>query len=166
MHKMPLFGRGSQITPDEAIHLVTLSHKIKHQSIVNQCADEHILSGDEQQLIQVFVNLINNASDASVNEETITISSVNDQDKIIIEVVDQGKGISDADKKQLFEPFFTTKEAGEGMGLGLSIVYNIIHDHGGDIKVVDNINNHHNRGSRFIISLSVCELTKQSSREH
>lgn len=148
---------------DEAIHLVTLSHRAKRQSIVNDCSEEHIISGDQQQLIQVFVNLVNNASDASNDEDTIYIRSKKHADDIIIEVVDQGSGINEEDKKRLFEPFFTTKSAGEGMGLGLSIVYNIIHDHGGEIKVADNIEQQtkdHKKGTCFIINLPSCDLTE------
>jgi len=147
---------------DEAIHLVTLSHKAKHQSFTNDSSEQHIVSGDKQQLSQVFVNLLNNACDASGNEETIFIHSTRDDDNIIIEVIDQGKGISDADKKRIFEPFFTTKDAGDGMGLGLSIVYNIIHDHGGDIKILDNMTYGFKKGTIFIISLPACTNTTQS----
>jgi PAS domain S-box-containing protein len=148
---------------NEAIHLVTLSHKAKHQAFDNQCNEQHIVSGDQQQLIQVFVNLLNNACDASENNKTIIIRSnevaKNDSSNneiITIEVVDQGKGISEKNKKRLFEPFFTTKNAGDGIGLGLSIVYNIIHDHGGDIKVEDNVLHDTKQGSIFIFSLPKC----------
>ena len=56
--------------------------------------------------------------------------------KVVIEVIDNGVGISDLDKKQLFDPFFTTKDS--GTGLGLSIVFQIISDHQGRINVLDN----------------------------
>ena len=148
---------------DEAIHLVTLSHKAKHQVIVNECSAEHIISGDQQQLIQVFVNLINNASDASQDEDSIYIRSAQQGNMIRIEVIDQGSGICEEDKKRLFEPFFTTKAAGEGMGLGLSIVYNIIHDHGGDIKVMDRIAGEHDAGACFIIDLPASGHNEQEN---
>ncbi len=148
---------------DEAIHLVTLSHKAKHQVIVNECSAEHIISGDQQQLVQVFVNLINNASDASQDEDTIYIRSTQQDNMIRIEVIDQGSGIREEDKKRLFEPFFTTKSAGEGMGLGLSIVYNIIHDHGGDIKVTDRMVNEPGAGTCFIIDLPAADHNEQDN---
>ncbi len=138
---------------DEAIHLVTLSHQAKHQSFTNECNAQHSVSGDHQQLVQVFVNLLNNACDASENNKTIAIQSLDDGENIIIKVIDQGKGISEANKKRLFEPFFTTKDAGEGIGLGLSIVYNIIRDHGGDIKILDNVQQGIIQGCIFLISL-------------
>lgn len=147
---------------DEAIHLVTLSHRAKHQAFTNECDSQHIVSGDHQQLVQVFVNLLNNACDASENNNTIYIQShdnsihTDTSEIITIKVIDQGKGISDKNKKRLFEPFFTTKDAGDGMGLGLSIVYNIIRDHSGDIKILDNIQHRIKKGSIFIITLPKC----------
>jgi PAS domain S-box-containing protein len=138
---------------DEAIRLVTLSHKAKHQSFTNQSNEQHHVNGDHQQLVQVFVNLLNNACDASENNDTIRIESMIDQEMIVIQVIDQGKGISEVNKKRLFEPFFSTKEAGEGIGLGLSIVYNIIRDHSGDITVLDNKKFAENKGSIFIVTL-------------
>jgi len=141
---------------DEAIHLVTLSHQAKHQSFTNECDAQHSVSGDHQQLVQVFVNLLNNACDASENNKTIAIQSLDDGENIIIKVIDQGKGISEANKKRLFEPFFTTKDAGEGIGLGLSIVYNIIRDHSGDIKIADNVQQGIKQGCIFLISLPRC----------
>lgn len=141
---------------DEAIHLVTLSHKAKHQSFANECAAQHSVSGDHQQLVQVFVNLLNNACDASDNNKTICIQSTAAGEDIMIKVVDQGKGVSEANKKRLFEPFFSTKEAGEGIGLGLSIVYNIIRDHSGDIKIIDNLQKGFKNGSIFLVTLPRC----------
>ena len=153
---------------EEAIHLVTLSHKAKHQAFANECGVQHVVSGDHQQLVQVFVNLLNNACDASENKKTIYIhsydnmvsadinSSTSTDEMISIEVIDQGKGVPEKNKKRLFEPFFTTKEAGDGMGLGLSIVYNIIRDHSGEIKILDNIQQGIKKGSIFFISLPKC----------
>ncbi len=147
---------------DEAIHLVTLSHKAKHQLFINQCDAQCIINGDHQQLVQVFINLLNNACDASKNNKSITIQAFIKDDEIIIKVIDQGKGISEANKKRLFEPFFSTKQAGEGIGLGLSIVYNIIQDHGGDIKVVDNAQQEEiYEGSIFLLNLPRCMELKR-----
>ncbi len=149
---------------DEAIHLVTLSHKARHQAFSNGCDTDHTVSGDHQQLVQVFVNLLNNACDASENNQTIFIQSHDNSfnsdasEMISIKIIDCGKGVSEKNKKRLFEPFFTTKEAGEGMGLGLSIVYNIVRDHGGDIKIIDNIQNNIKKGSIFFVTLPKCRM--------
>ena len=64
-----------------------------------------------------------------------------------IEIADNGKGISDAEKTRLFEPYFSTKKS--GMGLGLAIVSSIISDHNGVIRVQDNMP----AGAKFIIEL-------------
>jgi len=158
---------------EEAIKLVTLSHKAKHQAFANECKEQHVVSGDHQQLVQVFVNLLNNACDASENKQTIYIRSydntlnrnsdtaANTNESISIEVIDRGKGVTEKNKKRLFEPFFTTKDAGDGMGLGLSIVYNIIHDHSGEIKIVDNTQQGIKKGSIFFITLPKCIKTKK-----
>ena len=151
---------------DEAIHLVTLSHKAKHQSFANECEMQHHLSGDHQQMVQVFVNLLNNACDASENNKTICIQSFDKGEDIIIKVIDQGKGVSEANKKRLFEPFFSTKEAGEGIGLGLSIVYNIIRDHGGDIKISDNVQRGYKKGSIFLLTLPRCINETSADKEY
>ncbi|MEZ5483099.1 MAG: ATP-binding protein [Porticoccaceae bacterium] len=73
-----------------------------------------------------------------------------DNDSVMVTVTDQGKGIDDELLKQVFEPFVTTKEAGEGTGLGLSLVYSIIKNHGGDIHF-ENLN----PGGRMHIQLPI-----------
>jgi signal transduction histidine kinase len=90
-------------------------------------------------LNQVFMNILNNAIHAirTGNQQNgvITISTSDEQNNVIIKIKDNGPGIPDAVKNKIFEPFFTTKEIGQGVGLGLSIVYNIIEAHQGEITV-------------------------------
>lgn len=85
-------------------------------------------------LSQVFVNLINNAADAMMEQEDRHIRIViNDGKKLAVTVRDTGPGIEDPDR--IFEPFFSTKQVGEdGMGLGLSISYGLVQSFGGDIR--------------------------------
>jgi PAS domain S-box-containing protein len=140
----------------EAIQLVTLSYRAKYQIFINECAVEHCIQGDYQQLVQVFINLLNNACDVSDNQQAIIIRCHLDSvtEMFNIEVLDQGKGIAEHYKKRVFDPFFTTKIVGEGVGLGLSIVYNIIRDHSGDIKIVDNKDDKGlKKGTIFVLSL-------------
>ncbi len=91
--------------------------------------------GGEVRLVQVFVNLINNAADAMAEQinRQITIL-LNTNTRLSVEVRDVGPGIADPDR--LFEPFYTTKAVGssEGMGLGLSISYGLVQSFGGNIK--------------------------------
>ncbi|MDD5347885.1 MAG: PAS domain S-box protein [Candidatus Omnitrophica bacterium] len=101
-----------------------------------------LLKADENQLQQVMVNLLGNASDAiechpgSSSRKIRVSSSYRARDKTIeIQVSDTGCGISEENMRNIFTPFFTTKGKGKGMGLGLSIVYRIIESLNGKIDV-------------------------------
>ncbi|MDZ7650169.1 MAG: HAMP domain-containing sensor histidine kinase [Cytophagales bacterium] len=97
-----------------------------------------------QDIGRVVLNLINNAFYA-VNEQRITnnqdheplviVSTKNLGNKIEISVKDNGNGIPDSIKEKIFQPFFTTKPTGQGTGLGLSLSYDIVKAHGGELKV-------------------------------
>jgi len=109
------------------------------------------LNLDRQQIKQAMINLIDNAVAAIKTTGNITIILTNDPilKKIRLEIADDGTGISDEAKTRLFEPDFSTKKT--GMGLGLTIVNNIISDHNGMITVLDN----YPKGARFVIELPV-----------
>ncbi len=83
---------------------------------------------------QVIVNLINNAIDALPRGGLITIEAFRKDDRVILNVIDNGIGISPENIERIFEPFFTTKPVGKGTGLGLSVCFGIIHSWGGRIK--------------------------------
>jgi len=89
----------------------------------------------EDQITQVFINLIINAADATPKEGgTVTISTTSDSEVLQIAIKDTGSGISEKNHKLIFEPFFSTKTE-DGTGLGLSNSYIIINNHGGSITV-------------------------------
>jgi signal transduction histidine kinase len=91
---------------------------------------------DEQQLLQVFVNIINNAWDALSHKEgrrSLTVSTEREGSSIVIKFSDTGIGIEKENLSKIFDPFFTTKGVGEGTGLGLSISYGIVKEHDGEI---------------------------------
>jgi PAS domain S-box-containing protein len=119
----------------EAIQLVSLSHAGKQMQYENRCGKDIMVTGFTQKLIQVFVNLLTNATDASQPGQPITIDSKVRGTQVVISVEDQGKGIAEEHLSKIFEPFFTTKMVGEGTGLGLSLTYRIIQQHGGSISV-------------------------------
>ena len=108
---------------------------------------------DVEQIKRVFVNLIDNASDALANseEKLITISTRHDTQRsmLLAEVADTGQGIAPEDVKRLFQPYFSRRDS--GTGLGLAIVQRIILEHGGRIRVEKN----QPRGARFIIEIPV-----------
>jgi len=90
----------------------------------------------EGQLDQVFMNLIVNAADAVEPDGRITIRSrALGEDRIVVEVEDDGCGIELETQGRVFEPFFTTKEVGKGTGLGLAISYGVVTRHGGHITI-------------------------------
>lgn len=90
---------------------------------------------NRNQIEQVIINLLVNASDAIEKMGTIRIYSRNNGSCVLLEVSDNGKGIPEEHISQLFDPFFTTKEVGKGTGLGLSISHGIVINHQGSIDV-------------------------------
>ncbi len=100
-------------------------------------ADIPAMIGDAGQLQQVFINLIINAGTAMNGRGRMTITSRFDPvfDKVTLQFEDTGPGIRDEIISKVFEPFFTTKGPGEGTGLGLSVAYGIIQQHGGSMSV-------------------------------
>lgn len=107
---------------------------------------------DQDQLQQVFLNLLLNARDAMPDGGELFISTAKNTKDLIIEIKDSGIGIKAEDLKKIFDPFFTTKATGKGTGLGLAVCYGIITAHGGKIEVSNQKN-----GSSFLISLPINE---------
>jgi len=91
--------------------------------------------GSHNHLLQVFLNLLNNARDAMPQEGRIRIRTFRKRTYLGAEIQDNGIGIAPDVLDKIFEPFFTTKEVGKGTGLGLSVSYGIIIDHNGEIEV-------------------------------
>jgi PAS domain S-box-containing protein len=105
-------------------------------------------TGSGDQLQQVFVNFISNAAEAmEANGGLLSITTRHhlDENQISILIEDTGTGIPPRDIPRLFEPFFTTKKEGKGVGLGLSVAYGIVQDHGGSIEVTSTPG----KGTRF-----------------
>ena len=111
---------------------------------------------DTNQIQQVFFNIIINAEQAMMAEEgqgTLKVRSWRQQDAIRLSLQDDGPGMEDATLRRIFDPFFTTKQAGEGTGLGLTISYGIIDEHGGRIWA----ESRPGRGTAFIIELPIVQ---------
>jgi PAS domain S-box-containing protein len=137
----------------EAVHLLSLNRQGPEVIYVNLCSPEHVVAGDSQRLVQVLINLLGNARDASSNADTITISTQQNEHQVLLHVEDQGSGIDKAIMDRLFEPFFTTKQPGTGTGLGLALVYSIIEEHYGQITIDSPADPILQRGTRFTITL-------------
>ena len=104
-------------------------------TIIKKYTEDIIVTADPNQIKQVITNLTINAAQAMKNGGRLIISTRKDSKKAILSIEDTGIGISGEDISKTFMPFFTTKDVGEGTGLGLSVVYGIIKNHNGDIKV-------------------------------
>lgn len=104
---------------------------IKFKKMLDENLPE--IQTNANQLKQVILNLVNNAVDAIKPPGKITVATRQKDEKIIIEVTDSGKGITEEQMERIFAPFYTTKEVGKGTGLGLSVSLSIIKSLGGDI---------------------------------
>ncbi|MCZ7627230.1 MAG: ATP-binding protein [Candidatus Methylomirabilis sp.] len=100
---------------------------------------------------QVFMNLLLNAAQAIPEKGDIWISTASQGEKVSIVIKDTGCGIPEAHLAKIFDPFFTTKKVGQGMGLGLSLSYGIIQQHGGAMRV----SSHNGQGTEFTVELPV-----------
>ena len=110
----------------------------------------HVLA-DRKQLEQVLLNLINNSIDAMpMGGKLVLETLLGGDDRVIIQVTDNGTGIETENLTKLFQPMFTTKDIGRGTGLGLSICKAIVKEHGGEIEVITTMN----EGTTFRILLS------------
>ena len=136
---------------EEAKTLISLDNKSKDLHFQLDCDPKAKIKGDSQRLLQILVNLINNARDASQPNNTITLQATIEDDQVKIAVTDEGVGIPAAIRDRIFDPFFTTKEAGEGTGLGLSLVFSIIEDLSGDIDIISPVNKTKGTGTQVIL---------------
>lgn len=136
----------------EAIALISLDKKRKEVNYVVNCKSGLQILGDSQRLLQVMINLINNAHDASPPHSTITISTRLISGSVQISVIDEGSGIPEGIRDRIFDPFFTTKEPGEGTGLGLSLVYSIVENLAGHIDIITASTVAENPGTRVILT--------------
>jgi signal transduction histidine kinase len=109
--------------------------------VVKDCATLlPTVQADRQQLHQVFLNLISNASDAMPKGGTLTVRSrvgamAGGETAVVIEFTDTGTGVQTGDLPKLWEPFFTTKPEGKGTGLGLAICRRTVEEHRGTIEI-------------------------------
>lgn len=114
------------------------NHRI---TVIRQFAPKlPLVHADRQQLRQVFLNLVTNASDAMPQGGTLTLEvsmglQESDVHAVVMTFTDTGVGIAPADMPKVMEPFFTTKPEGQGTGLGLSICRRIVHEHGGTMEL-------------------------------
>ncbi len=116
--------------------LLTINKQTKNKiNITKKFTDvPNIILGNEGSLHQVILNILTNAVQAIDETGKIAVSTKVEKDDILIQISDNGTGISKENIKKVTDPFYTTKDPGEGIGLGLSITYNIIKEHKGSIS--------------------------------
>jgi len=110
-----------------------------------------VISSDQSQLQQVFLNLISNALDAIEKDGRISVQTASRDGYLYVSITDNGPGIPKHLQSKLFDPFFTTKATGTGTGLGLSISYNIVEKLGGSLE----FESQEGQGTTFIVTLPV-----------
>jgi two-component system NtrC family sensor kinase len=103
------------------------------------------------QMRQVMLNMLKNAKEAMPKGGTLTVKTSKEVNKVLIHIQDTGVGIPEEIRDKIFEAFFTTKQKVKGVGLGLSVCYGIIKDHGGEIKV----ESEEGKGTTFRIRLPI-----------
>ena len=148
-------GEHSLISVNDVIRksVAIVDHQLSLKNVrISVELDEDLpaISGNANQLQQVLMNLMINAQQAIGDDGgKVGITSFFENETVIIMVLDTGPGVDEDVAAKIFEPFYTTKSAGEGTGLGLSVTYGIIQDHGGDISV----ERADTGGAKFVIKL-------------
>jgi len=117
--------------------LTILNHKLKHGVVVKRDYERVplLVNSFGSELNQVWTNLIDNAIDAMGGKGELRVRTYREDDWVVVEIDDNGPGISPEVQPHIFEPFFTTKGVGEGTGLGLDTVQRIVKKHRGNIQV-------------------------------
>jgi two-component system NtrC family sensor kinase len=143
----------------------TLALRAYEQRVTNITVIDALAAGlpnvfaDGHQVQQVLLNLIINAEQAMLSANGRGIIVVRswhdaDQESVILEINDDGPGIPDELQPKIFDPFFTTKEVGKGTGLGLTVAYAIVQEHGGRIR----LESRPDKGASFYVELPVTGL--------
>jgi signal transduction histidine kinase len=127
---------------------------------LNLTPDAPPIMGEPILLMQVFMNLAVNARDAMPNGGKFSIQTLALDNGLMLIVEDTGIGMDDTTLSTLFEPYFTTKPVGHGTGLGMAIVYGVVQQFGGWIRVESEIG----RGSRFLIRLPAAAIPAAQAR--
>ncbi|MEL7046470.1 MAG: ATP-binding protein [Pseudomonadota bacterium] len=138
---------------DEATHLLSLDTDAAQCSFDNRCDRELLVSADAQLLLQVFINLLDNARSAGA-PGPVVVEAVDADVELRLYIDNPGATLSEAVLKQVFEPFFTTKDVGKGTGLGLPLVRSMLTDMGGAIELFSPSPRYGDGGTRAELRLS------------
>ncbi|MBF0252755.1 MAG: PAS domain-containing protein [Candidatus Omnitrophica bacterium] len=131
-----------------------VKNELKYKAEVEQdYGDIPQVNCNSQKVGQVFINLLINAAHAIEKKGIIKIKTYSKDNKVFVDIIDNGKGIPVEDHKKIFDAFYTTKKTGEGTGLGLSISYDIVRSHEGDIL----LESEPGKGAKFTVVFPACK---------
>jgi two-component system, cell cycle sensor histidine kinase and response regulator CckA len=139
-------------------------HRASHVDVVDALAlAVPPVFADEYQLQQVLLNLVINAEQAMIGTNGRGVLAVRswhdaDQESVAVEIADDGPGMAEDVRAKIFDPFFTTKEVGKGTGLGLTVAYAIVQEHGGTIRV----SSRPGAGAVFVIEMPLIGAARRS----
>ncbi|MFC1477414.1 ATP-binding protein, partial [candidate division KSB1 bacterium] len=150
---------------DETLELYDHQFRLNNISVIKKLEkDLPYTIGDSQQIQQVILNLISNAKDALLEQESgryLTIKTQQIDEMILLEIIDNGPGIQPDNHDKIYEPFFSTKEVGKGTGLGLSLSKEIMLEHNGDLICDESFID----GARFLITIPISEESIEMPEE-
>ena len=127
------------------------------------CVEDTVM-GMQSHIIQVLINLLENAARAvhsvkEIRDPEISITAISEDGRLYVKVCDNGSGIAEDVLPHIFNPFYTTQDVGEGMGLGLSICHTIIDNHGGELRASSSPD----QGTEFTFDLSLTDKTTDTA---
>jgi PAS domain S-box-containing protein len=148
----------------ETLALRAYEQRLSNIEVITALADGlPQVFADAHQIQQVLLNLVINAEQAMVSANgrgLLVVRTWHDpeRDAVVLEVTDDGPGISPDMRGKIFDPFFTTKEVGQGTGLGLTVAYAIVQEHGGHIRVGEQ-----SKGASFQVDLPVSGMSTNAA---
>jgi len=145
--------------------LSLLEHQFQLQRVTvrRELSEQPVaVTGTEQKLQQVFLNLFLNAKDAMPKGGWLSVATRAEQGQAVVEVSDTGSGIPSEYLARIYDPFFTTKAIGQGTGLGLSITYGIVREHDGTIDCESSMG----QGTRFTLRFPLAPAERLARAVH
>jgi PAS domain S-box-containing protein len=142
---------------DNCLIMMNYSFKNRIQVKTEYFGNNPVVLGNEGKLHQAFLNIIVNSEQAIEKEGNIYLTTKQIKNELVIEIKDNGSGISQENLNKIMDPFYTTKEPGKGTGLGLSITYTIIKEHKGRISIESELG----KGTKTTIILPLLIIGKE-----
>lgn len=136
----------------DAIQLLALGHDERQIKLHNACTEGVSIMADRQRVMQVLLNLLSNARDASPPGSAVVVTNGSNGNTVTMTITDEGSGIPANIRSRVFEPFFTTKDPGKGTGLGLSLVYSIVNELAGTVTIQSPVDTVGKKGTRVIVT--------------